>query len=374
MAGDYRTASEISIINGDVVDSWPVVSNHSGMKSFWRYSGGGIAAFIVIGMLLPERVQIQRETLVAAYPATVFALVNDYRQFNRWSGWMDNDPNARFDISGPPHGVGASLTWDGQIIGSGRLTITDSVPFTTVTNSLDIGADTAVTTSFFLSHSGTDTRVMWSYERDFGLHLAGRYFGLMLDGIVGPEYEADLANLKAYAEDLPRIDFSALEVEQLVVEANQVAYRAARSIPEATALAEALADAYYDILTFIDRQALHEAGAPMSITRSFNGTELAFDAAIPIRGGNDDIGNSQSQGQEVRIGTTYAGPVVRVRHVGSYATLGQTHDKIVAWLAALGIERNGDAWETYLSDPTRTVESELLTDVYYPVEYGDGRQ
>ena len=48
-------------------------------------------------------------------------------------------------------------------------------------------------------------------------------------------------------------------------------------------------------------------------------------------------------------------------------TLGATHRKIAAYLAALGIERAGDAWESYVSDPTKVPESELLTYVYYPI-------
>jgi effector-binding domain-containing protein len=42
--------------------------------------------------------------------------------------------------------------------------------------------------------------------------------------------------------------------------------------------------------------------------------------------------------------------------------------KIAAWLAVHGITRAGDAWESYVSDPTRTPEALLVTDVYYPIE------
>jgi effector-binding domain-containing protein len=365
-AGDYRTAAHAGSSVRDDVDSRAAVSNDAAMKPFWRYTGGVIGAFIVVGMILPARVQVEREILIDAYSATVFALVNDFRQFNRWSGWTDNDPNTRINISGPPSGVGASLSWASQIIGNGRLTITGSVPFTSITNILDLGADNVATTVFFLSQTDTHTRVLWHYERDFGLHLAGRYFGLMLDGIIGPQYEADLVNLKQHAETLPRFDCSALEIEQIIVEANEIAYRSTRSIPEAAAISEAMADAYYDILRFVAENDLAKAGAPLSITRSFDGALLQFDAAIPVRGVTDD---TRTSGQGVRIGATFAGPVIRVRHVGSYATLGQTHDKIAAWLAARGVERNGDAWEVYISDPTRTIESELLTYLYYPVTY-----
>jgi effector-binding domain-containing protein len=54
--------------------------------------------------------------------------------------------------------------------------------------------------------------------------------------------------------------------------------------------------------------------------------------------------------------------------VGSYRRLTATHRKISAYLAALGIERNGAAWESYVSDPRKVREDELLTYVYYPIK------
>ena len=91
---------------------------------------------------------------------------------------------------------------------------------------------------------------------------------------------------------------------------------------------------------------------------------MFFDAAIPIRGVTDDM---PRDGPGVKIGTTYGGPVIRIRHIGSYRDLTSTHRKIAAYLAALGIERNGPAWESYVSDPAKVVEQELLTYIYYPV-------
>ena len=77
----------------------------------------------------------------------------------------------------------------------------------------------------------------------------------------------------------------------------------------------------------------------MSITRTFVGAELLFDAGIPVRGVTED---TPRESNGVRIGATYGGPVIRVRHVGSYRDLSVTHRKIAAYLAAHGIERNGE--------------------------------
>jgi len=109
---------------------------------------------------------------------------------------------------------------------------------------------------------------------------------------------------------------------------------------------------------------LDDAGAPLAITRTFVGADMLFDAAIPVRGVTD---TTPMDGPGVRIGTTYGGPAIRVRHVGSYRNLTVTHRKIAAYLAAHGIERNGASWESYVSDPAKVAEENLLTYVYYPV-------
>jgi effector-binding domain-containing protein/uncharacterized protein YndB with AHSA1/START domain len=334
------------------------------MFRYRRHLAGILAAIVVTGILLPAQVQVQRETIITAHAATVFALINDFRQVRRWAGWMNEDPNARFEFSGPARGAGASLRWDGRIIGSGQQSIVASTPYSRVTTTLIDDSGNLSTATFALAESEGKTRLVWTYERDFGFNLFGRLYGLMLDTILGARTEQDLLRLKKLAEQLPGADFSGLNVEQLIVDSSDIAYRRTASPPDAAAISEAMGDAYFDVLRFIDDHGLEEAGAPLSISRAFSDSELVFDAAIPVRGIHANTPRTESL---VKIGQTYAGPVIRVRHRGPYRTLGGTHEQIAAWLAALGIERNGDAWEVYVTDPTKTVEPELLTFIYYPV-------
>lgn len=318
----------------------------------------------LVGLFLPSRQVIERETVIDTHAATVFALLNDFKQVRKWSPMLDGDPNARIDISGPPRGAGASITWDGHIIGQGRQTIVESVPYESIAVQFEFFDRAPAQASFNLASRDGTTHIVWRQEIDYGFNLAGRYLGLMQDAIIGPDQEEGLQRLRELAESLPRADFSDIDIEQIVVESSNIAYLRTTSIPEAAAISEAMGEAYFSVLRFIDEHGLDDAGAPLSITRTFSGSELVFDAAIPVRGLTDATPRS---GETVKIGKTYAGPVIRVKHIGPYRTLGRTHDKIAAYLAALGIERNGDAWETYISDPTRTDESELLTYVYYPI-------
>jgi len=341
------------------------------LKKFLYSIGALILGLAVIGIFLPSRAHVERSITIDASRSTVFALLNDFNQVNKWSPWIEDDPNARIEISGPRRGVGATVVWDGNIIGQGSQTISESVPYERVATALDFGDQGKANAVFVLTEADDGTDVVWTFNLEFGFNLVGRYIGLMLGSVVGEDYEQGLANLKSMAEGLPRADFSEVEIEHIVVEATDIAYLPTASIPEATAISDAMGKAYFAILGFIDENDLQEAGAPLSISRTFSGSEIRFDAAIPVRGITE--GTPRSAGA-VKLATTYDGPVIRVKHIGSYRELGRTHDKIAAYLAALGIERNGDAWESYVSDPTRTDEDELLTYVYYPIvaeESGD---
>ena len=323
-----------------------------------------IALLLVIGLALPRHGHVQAAIDIDAYPATVFALANDFRRMSLWSSLTDSDPNTRVVFSGPARGVGAIMTWDGAIIGSGTQVISASEPVQRIEISMNPGAaGEARSTLRFNQNNGT-TRVTWSQDIDYGFNVAGRYLDLLRRDMIRDNYETGLARLKELAESLPREDFSDIEIEHLHVEAARIAYLSTRSRPEASAISRAMGEAYFEILRFIDANDLREAGAPISIMQEFAGNDLSFQAAIPIDGADLEVPSDTSP---VRIGQTYAGPVVRVQHVGSYRALGRTHAKIAAYLAAAGIERAGAAWESYASDPTKVEERELVTLVYYPI-------
>jgi len=326
--------------------------------------GAFLALLIIIGFVLPRTHQIEVSTEIDARPATVFALVNDFRRFSLWSPWSDTDPNARFLYSGANRGEGAIVSWDGAIIGSGNQIITESRPYEYVGVGINRDESGEARSWFRLTPGVGTTIITWGFEADYGINIVGRYFAPMLGGVVARDYQDGLAALKDLAESLPAADFSDIEIEHIVVEASDIALLSTTSRPEPAAISEALGKAYFRILTFIDDNGLFDAGAPLSIARDFSGSELSFDAAIPVRGLTDD---TPREGAGVSVGQTYAGPVIRVRHIGSYKLLTTTHRKISAYLAALGIERNGAAWESYVSDPGKVPEEDLLTYVYYPI-------
>jgi effector-binding domain-containing protein len=327
--------------------------------------GAFIALLIVIGFALPRTHSTEVSIEIDAHPATVFALLNDFRRHALWSPMVDSDPNVRILYSGNSKGIGATMTWDGAIVGSGTQTIIESKPYEQVQIVISPGEPGEAHSRFDISTGTGTTIVTWGFTADYGMNIVGRYFASMLGSIVARDYQSGLKNLKELAESLPTADFSDTEIEHLVVEATEIAYISATSSPDPAAISAVLGKAYFQILSFIGEQELDVAGAPLSITRTFSGGQIVFDAAIPVRGVTEA---TPRDGATVKLGLTYNGPVIRAEHIGSYRTLSETHRKISAYLAAHGIERNGDAWESYASDPSEVPEKDLLTYVYYPIK------
>lgn len=324
-------------------------------------AAGFVLLLLAIGFALPRESRFVVSATVDAPAATVFVLVNDPRRIQLWSALAGDDTQP--DYSGPRTGAGAAMAWDGPVSGAGTLTIADSRPWSYVELTLNSGDAGEAASWFELVPGPGTTEVRWGFAHDYGFNVIGRYVGVLATGILRRDYLGRLDKLKALAESLPRGDFSDLVIEHVQVDAVPLASLAIMSSPEATALAVKLGEAYFDITQFIERHGLQAIGPPRLILRDFVGALRRFDAAIPVAGLSDHL----PPRERVHLANSRAGPALKVIHTGTYERLGDTHRKITAYLAAAGIDRDGAAWESFVSDPADVPEAALITEIYYPI-------
>jgi uncharacterized protein YndB with AHSA1/START domain len=163
----------------------------------------GLASLLfVTALFLPKAAHLERSMTTSASPDTVYGLVDGFQRFNEWSPWANIDPATKYTYSGPETGVGARMEWASANpdVGNGSQEVIAVEPGQRVTSKLDFGMDNPTTATISLVPEGTGTRVTWTLDTDFSGSLLGRYFGLALDRMVGPDYEKGLAQLKALAE------------------------------------------------------------------------------------------------------------------------------------------------------------------------------
>jgi carbon monoxide dehydrogenase subunit G len=144
---------------------------------------------------------LSRSTRVQADPARVHALVNDFREWQKWSPWEGVDPDLRREYTGPDHGVGSTYHWSGnKKAGEGQMHIKDSTPSAVVVDLEFLKPFKATNvTTFDLVPAGDGTEVTWTMtgERSAVMGILGKLF---FDKAIGGDFEKGLAALKREAE------------------------------------------------------------------------------------------------------------------------------------------------------------------------------
>jgi len=324
---------------------------------------------VIVGFLLPATAQVERSTVIDAPAYTVFALVESPGAFNSWSPWYDLDPEAEYEYKGPDYGVGATMSWHSEVkeVGSGTQAVTATEPYSSVRTSLDFGAQGTADGYFLLEPAEGGTKVTWGFTTDFGRNLIGRYLGAFLfDSMVGRDFEKGLSRLKTVAEGLPDADWTGLEIEVTQVEPQTLVYVSSSSSQDPEAIGQALEKAFGQVMSFMAKSKLEQAGPPVAITTSWDEDGYVFDAGVPVLSSVDDIDVGASSG--VQVGTSYGGKVVKAVHVGAYTALPASWEKSMAFVHAHGYDEAGRPWEAYASDPTTVDEESLITNLYFPVK------
>ena len=163
-----------------------------------------IVAAIAVGVayLLPREVTVERSISIDASPDAIFPYVNSMQRTQEWSPWLERDPDVELVFEGPDEGVGSKMSWasEQRDVGTGTQVVTSSVVNERVETDLDFGPMGTAEAWFQLTPNGSATEVTWGFTGDMGNNPMGRYMGLMMDGLLGPDYEAGLAKLKDIAE------------------------------------------------------------------------------------------------------------------------------------------------------------------------------
>lgn len=162
-----------------------------------------ISVFVIVAYLLPRHVIIERQVTIDAPPEVVFPYVNSLERGTEWSPWTVRDPDMDVSFEGPPEGVGNIMIWQSDVdtVGNGRQEIVESIENERVATLLDFGEMGTADAWFVLEEVEGGTQVTWGLDADMGMNPIGRWMGLMMDRLVGPDYEAGLMNLQDIVEE-----------------------------------------------------------------------------------------------------------------------------------------------------------------------------
>ena len=161
-----------------------------------------LAVPLVLAAFKPDTFRVERSASIQAPPDKLHPLINDMRAFNTWNPYNLKDPNIRGEYRGPQAGPGATYHFEGnKDVGKGSISIVETAP-AKVTMKLDMlePFEGHNVVEFILTPKGEATEVTWAMHGP-SPYLA-KVMGLVfsMDKMIGRDFEAGLANLKALAE------------------------------------------------------------------------------------------------------------------------------------------------------------------------------
>lgn len=162
-----------------------------------------IAGVLLYAATKPDTFEVQRRATIAAPPDKVFALIDDFHHWGAWSPWEKLDPAMTRTFEGPASGTGAVYAWKGnKDVGQGRMEITESTPSSRIAIKLDFiePMESNNVTEFVLAPKDGGTEVTWTMRGPSPYLTKVMDTVVGMDRMIGKDFEAGLANMKAAAE------------------------------------------------------------------------------------------------------------------------------------------------------------------------------
>lgn len=161
-----------------------------------------IAAVLIYAATKPDSFRVERSATIKASPEKISAYLTDFKQWTAWSPWEGKDLAMKRTYSGSVSGKGAVYGWEGnKNVGTGRMEILDVQP-QKVTIKLDFLApfEAHNTAEYVMEPQGDSTKLTWAMFGPANYMSKVMTTVMSMEKMVGPDFEAGLAKLKAAAE------------------------------------------------------------------------------------------------------------------------------------------------------------------------------
>lgn len=319
---------------------------------------GLLAVFFIITLFLPKHAHIERSTTIDAPTGVVFNEVNDLKQWKSWSPWLSMDPDMSLEYGSTTSGKGASYSWESQDpnVGTGKMTISESTPnsfIKTVMNFAPDMEDEMYATLKFSEDNGK-TKVVWDFDGDFkGM---GKWFGIMMDKMLGPQYEAGLASLKAHAEKLakeaPKSPFTIT-----LIDYPGETFAGIRQVVSFDDMDKAFQNAYQTL----GKAKVSPIGPAAGIFYTYDETKKESDMAPAF-----PVAADSKYAAPIRVFNLPARKGARLEFMGNYDQSYNAHTALAKYMEEKGLAQSGAVMERYLVGPNDTQNpDEYKTQIFY---------
>lgn len=333
-----------------------------------------IAGFLIYVTVQPDSYDVKRSRVIKAPANVIFENINEYKNWQDWGPWMEEDPTIEATYPEQTSGVGAYYTWTSKD-GPGKIETISLIENKSIDQKIYFGDYEPSDVYWTLEETEEGTNVTWGMKSEKNPFIF-KVFGALAGGMekmLGPMHEKGLDNLdKVIQEHMknnppkPKAIFKVGEATPKEVTAQTfIGYPQKTKIDH-----ENMTKLFMEFMPKAGQYAAeskleHTAYTPAAVFTKWdeeNG-EAEFYIGLLL----NDTKLAPAEGME-KVDLP-AGNTVMISKYGNYGTGDmEAHMAIDAYLKANSLEQNGPIWELYVNDPGQVKPEEIQTDIYYPVK------
>lgn len=336
---------------------------------FLKYLLFLILLVIIIGSIIiavqPSDFNVSRTKTINAPQAVLYNQINDLKKWPSWSPWLEKEPDAKLTYGETTEGVGASYSWEGDILGNGSIKTIYSTQ-DSIAQHIYFGEDTTPSTIYWkLSPENNQTNVTWGitgtssfFEKAYVLFNGG------MDKIIGNDYERGLEKLDSVVTT--SMNKFSISVNG-ITEYGGGFYLYKTTSATASNISNTMAEQYGALSNFLNKHNITPTGMPFTIYLEMNAENgnVIMSNAIPVKERIIVTGDSN-----ILCGYMPKLKVLKTTLKGNYTHLGKAWEAARDYISENNLEPAEEyPFEIYTNDPGDYPNpADWVTEIYIPIK------
>lgn len=305
---------------------------------------------------------------IQAPTSMIFENVNDFKNWQQWGPWMEEDPGLNIIYADTTVGKGASYSWTSEMMGDGSMetiavTENESIDQKMVFISPMGESPSEVYWRFKPTDNGTEVSWGMKGEQSFMEKVFMAFQSEDFETNVREMYQKGLNNLEKIIQD--EMNQYSVAVEGLKQHGGGF-YMYTTTASNLKDIGEKMAPMMGKVAGFMEQNNIAMAGMPFTIYNEIdevNGTVI-FSTAIPVR---ERIIVTEG---DVLCGYMEPTTAVKTILLGNYTNLPEAYEKAETYISEKNLLKDPSKkmFEVYSNDPGMVVNpAEWRTEIYIPV-------
>lgn len=325
-----------------------------------------IIIFVTYIAIQSNSYDVKRTRTINAPAAVIFNNVNDYKNWETWSPWVEKEPNLQITYPKNTSGVGGSYSWVGEE-GKGNMKTLTVSPYDSISQDMQFEDFPPSNIYWKFEKAENGTNVTWgmkSNKMPFMLKFYATISGGM-DKMVGPDFERGL-------ERLDSVVVNSMKAYNITVngitEYGGGFYLYKTTNATTSNISQIMAQQYGDIGKFMQQHNIVMSGMPFTIYYDMNFENKSFimSNGMPVKEkiivtGNTDILSGYMPKQKV----------LKVSLKGNYTYLPKAWETAMTYITDNNLEQStvNKPFEIYTTDPENYPNpADWITEIYIPLK------